>query len=300
MRHRHDRFTKKLLHRILESEGTFIAEMEVSPDAQRFDGYFIPHRAHAARQRDLLDRLTTRACAFEAFRAAPGPTEIESCVRKLLNARHVLALAKPSRPLPSLWILCAGNPRAGLAHAGATRMRGFVPGVYQAPAVLHTGLIVLGQLPEMPDTLILRLMGTGRTLQRALAELERLPEDAHERHVALPALLEYRVALLEQPTRTPEDEEFLMDTEDIVQRLKDEGRQEGRQEGRHEGLHKGRQEARQNDLLTIYRTRFGAVPRKVRAAVERTRDDAVLARWVEIFVVRSAAEIAAAVTAKKP
>jgi hypothetical protein len=291
MRHRHDRFVKKLLRRTLEPEGTFTAEMDVSPDAQRFDGYFVPHRAHAARQRDLLDRLTTRACAFEAFRAAPGPAEIESCVRKILNARHVLSLARPPKPLPSLWILCAGAPREGLTHAGTMAKRGFARGVYQTPAVLHTGLVVLSQLPETPNTLILRLMAAGRTLKRALAELERLPEDARERHVALPALLEYRLALLKQPTRTPEDEEFLMDTQDIVQRLKDEGRDEGRREGRHEAM--------QNNLLTIYRTRFGSVPRKVRAAVERTRDDAALARWVEIFVARSAAEIVAAVAEKK-
>jgi hypothetical protein len=291
MRHRHDRFAKKLLHRTLESEGTFTAEMEVSPDAQRFDGYFVPHRAHAARRHDLLDRLTTRACAFEAFRAAPGPAEIEGCVRKILNARHVFALAKPPKPLPSLWILCGGDPRAGLAHAGATGKRGFVQGVYQAPGVLHTGMVVLSRLPETPNTLILRLMGTGRTLKRALAELERLPEDARERHVALPALLEYRAAVLAQPTRTPEDEEFLMDTHDIVQQLKDEGR--------HEGLREGRHEAMQNNLVTIYRTRFGSVPRKVRAAIECTHDDAALASWVEIFVARPAAEIIAAVAAKK-
>jgi hypothetical protein len=37
----------------------------------------------------------------------------------------------------------------------------------------------------------------------------------------------------------------------------------------------------------------------VRAAVERTRDDAALARWVKIFVARSAAEIAASVVEKK-
>jgi len=86
--------------------------------------------------------------------------------------------------------------------------RGFARGVYQAPSVLHTGLVVLSQLPETPSTLILRLMGTGRTLQRALAELERLPEDARERHVAVPALLEYRAALLEQPARTPKTRHF--------------------------------------------------------------------------------------------
>ena len=43
-----------------------------------------------------------------------------------------------------------------------------------------------------------------------------------------------------------------MDTQNIVQQLKDEGRHE----------------AMQNVLLAIYRTRFGSVPRKVRAAVE--------------------------------
>jgi hypothetical protein len=72
----------------------------------------------------------------------------------------------------------------------------------------------------------------------------------------------------------------------IVQRLKDEGRQEG---SRSRG---------QTDLLTIYRARFGSVPRKIRAAIERTRDDAALTKWVEIFVTRSAAEIATAVTKK--
>jgi hypothetical protein len=73
-----------------------------------------------------------------------------------------------------------------------------------------------------------------------------------------------------------------MGTHDIVQRLKNEGWQE----------------ATQTVLLTIYRTRFGAVPRKLRAAVERNVDDAVLAAWIEIFVIRSAAEIAAIVTPK--
>jgi hypothetical protein len=291
MRHRHDHLTKRLLRRTLETDGAFTPEMEVSPDAQRFDGYFVPHKKRAARRRDLLDRLTVRPCAFEAFRGAPSARELEGCCRKLLNARHVVDLAKPRRPLPSVWILCAGNPQAGLAHISAVPKRGFMRGVYAASPVLHAGLVVLTQLPETRDTLILRLMGKGRTLRRALAELERLPEDARERQVALPVLLEYRGEVVESRTRTAEDEEFLMDTQDIVERLKDEGRAEGLAKGIAKGLAKGRHE----DLLTIYRTRFGAVPRKVRAAIERTSDNAVLAKWVELFTARSAEEIAAAV-----
>ena len=40
-------------------------------------------------------------------------------------------------------------------------------------------------------------------------------------------------------------------------------------------------------------------PRKIRAAVERTGDAAALAKWIEIFVTGSAAEIATAVAKKK-
>jgi predicted transposase YdaD len=90
-----------------------------------------------------------------------------------------------------------------------------------------------------------------------------------------------------------------MTTHDIVQQLKDEGRREGRQEGRQEGREERLHEATRNNLLAIYRARFGSVPRKVHAAVERTSNVATLAKWVAIFSVRTAAEIAAAVSAKK-
>jgi hypothetical protein len=79
------------------------------------------------------------------------------------------------------------------------------------------------------------------------------------------------------------DEEVLMD---IVQQQKIEGRIEGQIE------------ATQENLVSIDRTRFGSVPRNVRAAVDLTRDHARLARWVEIFVVRSPAEILTIVAKK--
>ena len=81
----------------------------------------------------------------------------------------------------------------------------------------------------------------------------------------------------------------------IVQQWKEEGRCEGWEVGRREGLEEGRREGRQKVLLMIYRARFKSVPRVVRAAVEHTRADTTLAKWLKIFVLRSAAEIAAAV-----
>ena len=80
----------------------------------------------------------------------------------------------------------------------------------------------------------------------------------------------------------PEDDEIVMETRGIVgvweQRLKEEGLQKGEKKC----------------LLATYKARFGAVPAKVRAAVEGTQVDATLESWIELFMFKSAAEIAAA------
>jgi hypothetical protein len=278
MHNRHDPLPKKILRRALGSDGAFTSEMEVSPDAQRFDSYFVPGPEHAAHRRDLLDRLAAGPVAFEAFHSNPGPDALIECIRKLLNARHILGLAKPPQPQPFLWVLSPGRLVSGLEAMGARPKQGFPPGVYEAPPGFHSGAVVLSELPETRETFLLRLMARGRTLRRALAELRRLPETTREAEVALPVLIEYRIEALESPSRTPEDEEFLMETQGIVetwkQKLKDEGRREA--------------------LVAFYEARFGPVPADIRSAVERARDEATLETWIQLFATRSADEIAAA------
>lgn len=85
MRNRYDQTSKRIIRKAIEPGGDFTAEMEVSPDAQRFDGHFIPHAAHAAarRHRDLLDRMSARACTFEAFHVTPDPEQLMECVRNV-------------------------------------------------------------------------------------------------------------------------------------------------------------------------------------------------------------------------
>src|SRR5690349_13514757 len=97
----------------------------------------------------------------------------------------------------------------------------------QRPERVFTMLVVLSELPEVPETLFLRMMGAGKTLKRAIAELAALPPDAPERTLAMPVLLRYRLDVPSDPKqRTSEDEEFLMSTQDIVEAWKQEQRQE--------------------------------------------------------------------------
>ncbi|HEU4409287.1 MAG TPA: hypothetical protein VFS43_28775 [Polyangiaceae bacterium] len=58
--------------------------------------------------------------------------------------------------------------------------------------------------------MLVRLMAAGPLLPRALEDLAALPEDAHERAVAGQILLQLRHALEKKPTRTREEQEFVV------------------------------------------------------------------------------------------
>lgn len=86
-----------------------------------------------------------------------------------------------------------------------------------------------------------------------------------------------RVEVEEDPARTPEDKEMLMETEEIVKawerRLKQEGLQEGLEQGLQKGLQKGilqRLQTERKMLLSIYR----ALRRRTREGARRRHQDA--------------------------
>ncbi len=58
-------------------------------------------------------------------------------------------------------------------------------------------------------------------------------------------------------------------------------------------------ETRKRALLAVYRARHGAVPRDVSAALDDDLDEAKFGRYVELFAIKSAEEIAAAIVPSK-
>jgi hypothetical protein len=108
-------------------------------------------------------------------------------------------------------------------------------------------------------------MAAGRLLAQAVKEVAALPVDAYERAVAEPVLLAFQHMLGQDPSRTPEEQEFIVDL------LKgwDNARTEGRTEGN------------VNAVLTVLRVRGITVSDAARERILAQKDLPCLDRWLE-------------------
>jgi hypothetical protein len=325
---RFDQFVKRLARKGFSPGGRVETEAEVTPDARRIDVWFVPFpgRAHKVlAPLGLFGRMGQASCTLEPHHSTPSGNQVADCFAKHRLFCCELARRKPSPPMPTQWIISSGRPSAALIGLNFRKSR-LGPGIYDGPALMRTKLVVVNELPRTRDTLLVRLMGAGRTLQRAIANVRALPPDAPERRLALPILVRLRLEIPADPAKqTTIDREFLMTTQEIDKYLEQlhkeglqkglqegrqvgreeglqEGLQEGRKVGRDEGLQKGLQEGRKvgrdegfaQAVLAAYRVRFGAPPAALVAAVERASDHAALLRWLEMVTTQSAEDVAAA------
>jgi hypothetical protein len=303
MRSRFDQFAKHMLREALAPAGLVETDAEVSPDAQRVDVWFVPDPAkrHDHQGFGLLSRLTERACLLEPFHSTPGPDELVGCLRKLLAFQHVLSLRAPSPPSPRMWVISSGRPASGLTALGFRPLRDWPRGLYTAAPALHFGLLVVSELPRTRDTLLLRLMGAGRVLKRAIADLRALPEATPERDAALPVLLRLRLDAPPPDARTADDQEFMMSTEDVVEVWKRQVFEEGHQEGvEQQQAHIAQAIASARHVfMLLYEVRFGRMPRELQAIVKAAVDPQELTRWSDLAAHGEQAQVNKALLASK-
>ena len=182
MHTRSDQACKQMLRAVLQDVGSFMTEYEVSPEPQNADGYFVPNlHGTPPVAGTLLGRMSRHSCLFEFFSTTPDTTEIGACLRKHLNLRHIVGNKQEAHELPYQWIISSGKPLSALDACRANPADGWPRGVYRLPPVLFTSIVVASELPEVRSTLLLRLMGRGRTLRRAVADLKALSENDFER-----------------------------------------------------------------------------------------------------------------------
>lgn len=293
---RFDQLSKSLLRDTLAVGGQVHSEHEVPGATQTIDGWFVPDPARrpALIQRGLLGRLSRSIPALlEPFHDPPDIGEVRACIHKQLaldrhrqrEAARTQEKQEKRPPFPRLWILSAGRPRRVLKAYGFTPMPGWPPGCWRRSKADALSLIVIRDLPPVRDTLMLRLMGRGAVLRRALADLDRLPEDAWERQVAMHHLMQLRIVVKDNPT-DDEEREYLMTTQSLYEAWVKQTRDEGHKLGELAMARRG--------IRAIYEARLGPMPATLVAILDATEDLARLEAWQVQVAVGSAEEIAAA------
>lgn len=293
MHNRFDQFIKRLVRKGLSPAGRVETEAEVTPDALRIDVWFVPYAGRAHRRvlvlLGLLGRMARTSCTLEPYHRTPSGEQVADCIAKHRFFCRELARHTPRPPAPMQWILCAGRPSGALAGFRFRRSRQSA-GIHDGPALARTKIVVISELPRTRDTLLVRLMGAGLTLERAITDVRALPPDAPERRLALPILVRLRLGIPADPAKqTTIDREFLMTTKEIDKYLEDL-EEKSRERGRDEAFSKA--------LLVVYGARFGAPSAAVLAAVARVSDQTEIQRLLEIVGTGSAEDLAVAL--RKP
>jgi hypothetical protein len=279
-----DRLGKDLVREALEGRCSVESDAEVPASTRRIDLWVTPREA-GARPPDhlgLLGRITSGSVTLEFFHNTPSGEELHICLIKHGEFRHLLSRRKTLPPVPVQWVISSGRPDAGIDGLGFRPLTGALRGIYDSPPLHYTRLVVVSELPVVRDTLLVRLLGAGSVLKHAIAELQALPAEAPERRLALPVLVRLHLTVPTDPAQqTSDDQEFLMNTQDIVETWRREAVQEGVKQG---------VERERKLLLRLLQRHFGA---EVDGETER-RVAAASAEQIEIWAERelSAATLA--------
>jgi hypothetical protein len=303
---RYGQLAKKILSRAVGPHGALCIEHEVPiVDAQSGDAYFVPDPGKDAQRAELgwLGEMMKEPCLLEMLQRAPGPVETRDNLRKQLTLDHAVALEAargdlPRPPFLRLWQLTTGRPAEVLDGYGMTEVEPWPRGFWFAPRLLAMAVVVLSEVPRQRDTLLLRLLGRGRVLEEAIADLQALPPEALEREVAMAPLVALRFEVKQNPTPDDEERAFLMSTQDLYEqwekRVTAEGMAKGRAEGMATGRAEGKAEGLVRTLIAMYETRFGPIPVEVSSALAKVAAPEATERWVGLFLTGSADDIAAA------
>lgn len=300
MRTRYDQLSKALLEDALAVVGRATRQQEIADEPQMVDLWFIPRRRDRAllAGRGLLGRMVAGPSPglLEPFHQPPRMDEVRACIRKQLvlhagRLRQARRLGRCRPRFPVLWIISAGRPERVLQEYAFSGMTGWPPGFWMRQPADALRLVVVSELPRERDTLLLRLMGSGRVQEDALAELEGLPEDAWEHEVATENVVAFRARL--PKNGTDEERRFMLNTNGIYEKWVKKHRAEGQKEGQKLGQRK----SLKRSIRRLYVARFGPMPEALLAGVKAEDSVTQLDRWLLHVGTCTEEEIAAMLTA---
>jgi hypothetical protein len=216
----HDIFAKDALEVFLSPWGTATPQFQVVSEVRYLDMYFVPTDASAdVPMLGLLWKCAATGAAFEAFRCPVRNHELRSTMGKLFNVHEKIIrdakqqkLPEPKlKELPRLWVITPTMSKLKLKENNVIKEEDeWGAGIYLLGENQRTGIIVVHQLPETPETVWLRILGRGKVQQAAIDEIESLPADSPYRDETLKLFVKLKITLESRNDREPNETELMM------------------------------------------------------------------------------------------
>lgn len=216
---KHDEFAKDLLRTILELYGKVQIDLPITNELRRIDVFFTPAGVMPEDPTiQLLWRCATYGASFEPFRSPVRDSEVRSTISKLLDVHSKLTrkAKREKRPepkteeLPQLWIITPTMSEQKLELANVIKKEGWCEGIYSMSGMIRANIIVVHELPIIPETVWFRTLGRGKVQQKAIDEIAALPKDSVYRQKVLELFASLKVNLEASTDRDPDDMELLM------------------------------------------------------------------------------------------
>ena len=262
---RYDTFAKEALGETLELLGTVSTHHEIAAEPQFGDLWFEPHPNPTTTHEPLMvliARMARTPALFEPFSTRPSDIQLRDVMGKALVLdrvrRTTIERTRQSYVLGHTWILVPKISRALLARAEAKPDIEWGPGFYAMPELTGTHIVIIRELPEVPETLLLRLMGRDGTLKRAVHELAEHSEALAQRWSVL---ADRWLRLVHEHTLRAEEQnmippEAIEEVKRLVELRYTQARLEGKTEGRLEGQQEGLLRGKRNACVILLTTRF--------------------------------------------
>jgi hypothetical protein len=236
----HDEFAKDYLEELLKPYSQVKSSEKVSGEIKEIDVLFTPsaQRTSNLELLGLLGRFAEFPAILEPFRNAASGDEICDCIQKLLEIKAGLRRdAKANKTklqdsnIPKLWVLTPTASPAILSSFNVNQKSGWLPGIYFLGDALRTAIVAIHQLPQVPETLWLRILGRGSTQSQAIVELSALPSNHPYKQATLELVYNLRENLRINQNLESDDRELIMRLEPLYQQDRERTKQEGKEEG---------------------------------------------------------------------
>lgn len=256
----------------VESDLRIVAEPQFADLFIELSGIELPH----AGPRAFVGRLLERFTLLEFAQRRPDLATLATWTSKRDAKWHTLRTdaarhgsALPRRP-PLLLVLSAGDPKTLRAEYPLHPMPE-LPGCFQGAPANTVRLVVLSKLAPTRSTLLLRCMGNGATLRRALAELSALPVGAPERALAARWITRFHLQRLRNPK--PIHPEVAMQFQQLYETIMQQQLQKGIAQGVERGIEQGIERGIERGVALVRRQCVRRLARALTAGEEATLRD---------------------------